>query len=203
MSAGIFAFRQEIKAFDESFVKLIGRETEAITRQHLSDRNTQRLNHGRTWKTYAEGAGDPGSMQTHSMEMMTHLDDVVLCDDRLIRKMIDQVSQSFHRQFMHMMYRTVSEACDKSGNVVSQRDHGDFPQTFLEMLRSIEFGVDYDGKVSRPEMHLDPETFKKIVPLLESQPESYKAEVAALTETKTKDALAREAARLARFKCPP
>lgn len=198
--AGIFTFSSETEAFQAAFTKALAKEVLSITARHLDERNTHRYSHGHTWRHHTEETGDPGHMEEHSAEMTIRFEDVVLCDDNLILAHLRAASEAFHRQFLQMLYRTVSESCDRTGNTISQKDHPNFPQAFLQMLKTVEFGVNRDGEVSIPEMHLDTKTFSKVIPELEAQPESFRREVDAVMASKKAEALEREAQRLARFR---
>jgi hypothetical protein len=101
--------------------------------------------------------------------------------------------------FMRTLYETVSSAVQEVGNVVDAKGKPT-PDVFLEMLRKIEFGVNRRGEVTRPEIHVHPETAPGLIKALEDAGPAFQAEVDRLTAEKEAEALAREARRKARFK---
>jgi hypothetical protein len=68
------------------------------------------------------------------------------------------------------------------------------------MLKKVEFGVDREGNVCLPEMHVAPDMAEKIVNELKSQPPEYSAEVERLKAERSEQALQKEAERKAKFK---
>ena len=199
-SPAIFQSSAEVDDFNAAFTKILAKEVHSITTHHLDERNTLRYNHGHSWQHHSEEAGDPGHMQTHSAEMLIRFEDVVLSDDKLIGQELKKAADAFHRQFLEMMYRTVSETCDRTGNTISQTDYPNLPQAFLQMLKTVKFGVDKDGNVSVPQFHIGSQAYEKVIPELQAQPEEFRQEVDAVMEEKRREALAEEANRLGRFR---
>ncbi len=101
---------------------------------------------------------------------------------------------------MRSMYQTVSEASEKSGNVVKASEVGSPAMSFLQALKNIQFGVDRKGNVSRPEFHLGTEVFESIQADAERLGAEFKNEVDRVTKQKEEEALAREATRVAKFR---
>jgi hypothetical protein len=67
------------------------------------------------------------------------------------------------------------------------------------MLEKIELGVDKDGTVSMPQLHVSPEFGNRMMAALENTSQDYQDRVEALKARKTAEALARETERKAKF----
>ncbi len=64
----------------------------------------------------------------------------------------------------------------------------------------MEFGVDKEGNVSRPELVLHPDTARRLQDELSKQGPEFRQAIQVLTDQKVADALRREQERLSRFK---
>ena len=78
-------------------------------------------------------------------------DEIIMGDLSLIDRKISGVANDMRRQFMDMLYTSLSAATERSGNVVDAKKIGSIPASFLEMLKKVEFSVGRDGKVNLPE----------------------------------------------------
>jgi hypothetical protein len=128
--------------------------------------------------------------------MKTRFQDIVANDLDVIEQTLHGVTDSLHRQFANMLYSTVSQVCEVSGNTVNVKEEGSFEAAFMAMLEKIEFSVDRDGNVSMPEIHGDS---RRMLAALENSSPEYKERVAALKERKRAEALARETDRRGKF----
>jgi hypothetical protein len=193
-----FEFREEVRAFSRSFSAMV-RE---LVRDNspISEQNELRLTHGRTWD-HSQGTGE-GEMQTISAEMSVKFADLMEGRLEALRETARNVADQMNGHFYRMMYQTISESAEKVGNVVSAKDAGSFAAGFIEMFRRIEFGVDRDGQVRMPEIHVGPDMVEKFHGELLSQPPEYHAEIERLKKEKTEAALERERERKARFVRP-
>lgn len=161
--------------------------------------NAQFLVHGSRWSHERErddpASGEFEKQEAHAEISIQHIvDGDLFAIDRFAAELIDR----FESGFVTNMYATVGRAAEEVGNLISAKDRS-FPEAFLEMLRRIEFGVDRKGQVTRPEVHLHPETAKAIIPVMSSQSPEFQQEVDRLTAEKEAAALQRQAERLARF----
>jgi hypothetical protein len=104
------------------------------------------------------------------------------------------------RQFAQMMYGAVGKAAESAGNVVDAKQKASFAEAFVGSLEKIEFGVDRHGNVTLPELHVGPDIHEKVVAELTAQPPEYRQRLDKLIAQKSEQAMAREAARKARFK---
>ncbi len=192
-----FEFRQELDVFGESILEKLQQVQEQVFQTHLSQQNTQRYSHGRSWTHRANPEIGTGHMQTASSSWEVGFQEIVDGNLSAIRRCFSQVAEDMQRQMMQMLYSTISEACNKSGNVVT--GGGSFPIRFLEALGKIEFGVDREGNVCIPEVHVGADGHKLIAEL-EAQPPEFHQEVERLKDEKNAAALQREEQRKARFK---
>jgi hypothetical protein len=69
----------------------------------------------------------------------------------------------------------------------------------MAMLEKIEFGIDKDGTVILPEIHVSPEFGDRMMAALENTSQEYKDRIEAVKTRKTAEALGRETERKAKF----
>ena len=70
----------------------------------------------------------------------------------------------------------------------------------LEMFRKLELGVDRDGNVSMPQIHVGPELYARLPEEMSKVPPELSAEIERVKAEKIKEALDREAERKGKFK---
>ncbi len=167
--------------------------------QYLPPENTQRFRHGGTWIYPGNPEALGGQLQTHSASLETRLDDIVNNDLSVIERSVNHIGEAMHQQFAQMLYTTVGEACDQSGNTIDAQAEGSLEGAFMAMLEKIELAVDKDGTVSMPQLHVSPELGDRMMAALENTSQDYKDRVEELKARKTVEALAREAERKAKF----
>jgi hypothetical protein len=138
-------------------------------------------------------------MTLHTAELKTSLADIVANDLGLLQRAFDEIGQTLQRQFAGMVYSSLSQACDASGNTVDARQEGSLPNAFLAMLEKIELSADKHGKVHMPQVHASPEVAERMVVALEASPPEFREKVEKVKQRKIADALEREAARKAKF----
>jgi hypothetical protein len=193
-----FGFDKEYAEFQLSFSRALQGLNRKLVRDRISEENTQRFNHGRSWVHAANSNVSGGEFRSMSAEMDIKFEDVIANNLDIIPNSFLKIVEAFKRQFMEALYSTVSEACDRSGNTVSAKAAGSFAAGFMEAMKKIEFGVDREGNVSLPEIHAgDPQ---KLIAEIEAQPAEYHAEFERLKSEKIAAALDREKQRKERFK---
>lgn len=193
-----FEMREEGDAFELSVTKLVGRLIRQKTGERIPLENHQAYSHGRTWRHPANEHATTGEMQTHGAEVVTPFDDFLNNDFSIVPRMIQSIVQQFDEAQARMLYETVAEVCEASGQTVDARDKP-FPEAFMEAFRKLEFGVDRDGNPSLPEIHVGS---MKMVEQLQAMGEEYQAEFERLKQEKMDRARAAEAERRNRFKRP-
>lgn len=187
-------------AFESSVVKLLGQLQSRSRQMFVSEQNTLRMNHGGAWVNAASNPEPNTSMHTISAELVIPYKDIADNDLSLIARSILPLNEEMEKQFAFNMYGLVNTAAEKVGNVVDARAAGSIAESMLEILRKIELGVDRDGNVSVPQIHVGPEMFERITKELENVPLELKAEIERVKAEKVEAALQGEAHRKAKFK---
>jgi hypothetical protein len=197
-----FRYRSRIKEFNEAFTKQVGAELQKRREEFISSRNVQKFSHGRMWKTKPSEHGDEaGEMQALSFEMLSRFDDVVNHDLSKFVEARNRLVVGLMEQFQVSLYQTISQSTEKSGNTVAVGPGKSPAEAFLAALRMIEFGIDENGEVSLPQIHMGRDAFKKTVVDLEMQGPEFKERVEQVKAEKSELARQRERERLAKF--PP
>lgn len=195
-----FAMPDEAKAIDRGLMKLLASLRETQQRQFVSKNNVMRYQHGGCWHHPANS--DATDVRSHRFETVWHIpyDGLVDNDLSLISRSLNEIGASMDEQFVKAMYAMVGDAAESVGNVVDAKEMGSIAESFLEMLRKVEIGVDRDGTVSMPQLHVHPDTWPKVQDELGRQPPEFSAEVERIQAEKAAAAFEREAMRKARFK---
>jgi len=184
--------------FNEAVAKYLGSLQKEIVAQYLSPENTLRLHHGNAWQNPANPEAFGNGMKEHSSSTVTKFQDIVDHKLELIDQCVQQLTEGMHQQFAQMLYSTVTDACDRSGNVVHAKDRP-LEDAFIEMVEKVPFSADRHGVVRLPEVHAHPEMAKKMMAAVENAPVEYKQRLDQIKARKSKEALEREAERKAKF----
>lgn len=187
-------------AVEMSVAKLVGTLQDQARTMFVNEQNVMRMNHGGKWVHSARDEEVDSAMHSISSEWLIPFKDIADNDLDLIARTIRPMNEDMQRQFAQNMYATVGAAAEKVGNVVDAKATGSFAQSMLEMFKKIEFGVDRDGNVSMPSLHVAPETYDRIVKELQSVDPEVEAEIERVKAIKIKAAFEREADRKSKFK---
>jgi hypothetical protein len=181
-------------------MKLLDSLRETQRRQFISEKNVMRYQHGGRWHHPANS--DAADVRNHHFEAVWHIPYKNLVDNdlSLIRRSLNEMGTSMDEQFATAMYAMVRDAAASVGNVVDAKATGSIAESFLEMLRKVEVGVDRDGTISMPQLHVHPDTWVKMEEELRRQPPEFGAEVERIQAEKAAAAFEREAARKSRYK---
>ncbi len=196
-----FPYDAEAAMFNDAVTRALVGLQKQIVAEYLPPQNTQRFRHGRAWRTPANSEALDGQFQTHSAILETRFDDIIKNDLAVIERNFNQVRETMHKQFAEMFYSTVTAACNQSGNIVDAQAAGSLEEAFMAALEKIEFGIDKDGTVHIPEVHVSPGLGDRMLAALESTSQEYQDRIEALKARKTAEALARETERKAKFVC--
>lgn len=193
-----FSDQAAVQGFNLALNKYLATIQKSLVAQYLPKENTLRMHHGGAWKHPANPEASDGGMEEHSAFSETKFQDIVNHRLELIGLCVAELSEEMHRQFAQMMYSTVNEACDRSGNIVDAKG---MPLTdaFISMIEKISFSADRNGDVRFPEVHAHPDFAKKMIEAFRAAPPEYKKRLDEVTERKSKEALEREAERKAKF----
>jgi len=186
------------EAFFEAETKQLCRLVHDFKSSVISQENTLGYHHGTVWTRPAVSDDEPGGMELHEARTELPYQAVAELDYEAWAQVTIQLTEQFKSQFMSVLIRTVDDATEKSGNVIDAADRP-FEETFLEMLESIEFGVDSSGKVTEPQIMVGPDQAQKIIDHLEAQPQSFRDRVDEIKRRKSHEALQRERERKSKF----
>lgn len=193
-----FPFTDESNAVYNAFSREARCRLEKIQLDYICTENVQSFTHGCAWQSH--NSSDPDNiseLKVHSHEFGVKTDDIVNGRLDVIESCISGLVDAMHSSLARSMFDVASQACDKTGNIVSA---GNEPaQAFLKMLQMIQFGVDYDGKVSLPTIYAGSAVFNAIARDPLSKTPEFIAAVEAVTERKSEEALAAELERKSKF----
>lgn len=195
-----FLFKPQAEAVQRSFTEMLAELGEAARNQYIDSDNVQKYHHGETWVAhYASEPKDATTMMEVSHQLEIPMHHVVEGDFTLFEEYLKILAERFHGSFVCNLYQMVGDGAERIGNTVSAKGRS-HAEAFLEMLDKIEFGVDKDGNVSLPEIHVAPSMGKEMIQSLDAQGDDFKKKIDKITEEKSKAALQREAERKAKFK---
>jgi hypothetical protein len=201
-NARIFCFvdNEEIQGFDRTYTMMMRKLHKRQTSMYMEEGNILYYNHGTNWIRSAREDDDGPQMQALSTEWSISFQSIVDNDLSLIETGLRNAVDSLSAQFARSIYSVVGAAAERVGNVVSDKETGSTARSFLEMLKKIEFGVDREGNVSLPAMHVGPEMAEKLMNELKSQPPEFSEEVERVKAERSELAIQKEAERKAKFK---
>lgn len=195
-----FEGKEDQAAVEMSVAKLVGALQEQSRTMFVNEHNVMRMNHGGKWVHSARDEEPDSAMHSISAEWIIPFQDIADNDLGLIARTIRPMNEDMQRQFAQNMYATVGAAAEKVGNVVDAKATGSVAKSMLEMFKKIEFGVDRDGNVSMPALHVAPATYDRIVNELQSVDPEVEAEIERIKAIKIQAAFEREADRKSKFK---
>jgi hypothetical protein len=195
-----FVDENEIEAFDRAYVTMMRELHKRRISMYVNEDNVLHYSHGANWIRSAREDDEGLQMETLSTEWSTPHQSILENDLSLITTSLRDAVESLSAQFARSIYGVVDAAAERVGNIVSDLETGSTAKSFLEMLKKIEFGVDRDGNVSLPSMHVGPGMAEKLLNELESQPPEFSEEVERIKAERTELALKKEAERKAKFK---
>jgi hypothetical protein len=189
----------EAEAIERSLVKVMGELRERYASRFINEANVQRYNHGGSWRHPAHE--HDVSIRMHQIESVWTIpwQDLVDNDLGIILRSLAPLSEDMDRQFAQHVYGMVSETAAAVGNVVDNKVEGGIAASFLAMWRKLELGVDRDGNVALPQLHMGPSAWESTKAALDAQPPEFYAEVQRIIDEKSAIALERERERKAKF----
>lgn len=197
-----FSFHERIKQFDTALTSLIDNLVRSERAKILNPENVMRYYHGTSWVSVA--SSDPHKeeeMKIHSTEAIINMKDIREHKLSALHYFIMDIVKKMHDETQKVMYQTVADTCENSGQTVNAKDYASPADAYLETLKTLEFGIDREGKVSYPEFHMgSPQAWEALKKDIEAKGVSFQAEVNKVTKEKEEAALEREKKRIARFK---
>lgn len=168
--------------------------------QMIDPNNNLMYRHGLTWSGPAIEHGDSeGVFTKHSTVVKTNFDDILKGDLALVNKTINEFSQAVNRDFSKMLFSTMQDATEKTGNIVRGSSKKSFPEIMTEMLGKIKFSVDKNGNISRPTMFISPEQGEKWEKEMADMDKTTKHILDEIIKEREQEAISDERTRLAKF----
>lgn len=194
-----FPFFEEAAAFDREFIAAVGSCVDERRARLIPRENVLMHHHGRNWQSHNSTSPDEvSSTKTYEHVMEFPRADIVQGKLDLIPKKIEELASQFDFSFTAGIYETVSEACDRSGNVVSASELSP-AEAFRQVLEQIEFGVDRHGNPSLPAFHGGKLAIEALQKDLESKGQQFADELDQIKQAKIATAMEREAERKSKF----
>jgi hypothetical protein len=191
---------RESAEFQSSLNHFLAQHVQESLSHMVAPENKLRLHHGRSWGGGEDTGTSEGTLKRTSAETSIPFEAVLKNDVAALPGFIKALAETIVSEMKKNIYATVSAASNRAGNVVSVSAAGSPAQAFLQMLHVIEFGVNAEGEVSLPAMHVSPEMGKKMLDDLNAQGPEFREEVEKIKREKTAEALRREQERLDRYR---
>jgi hypothetical protein len=190
----------ESAEFQSALNQFLARQVQDALSHMIAPENKLRLHHGRSWGGSDEPGNSEGTFKRTSAETAVPFESVMKNDVAALTQFVSALVDTIVAGMKQNIYATVSAATDRTGNVVSVAAAGSPAKAFLQMLQTIEFGVNSKGEISLPAMHLSPEMGKKMLDDLNAQGPEFHEEVERIKREKGADALRRERERLDKYR---
>lgn len=195
-----FERKEDIAAFDASLSKLLSVMQKRAQQSFINEENVLRMNHGGSWIHTARESESDTKLHTLSAEWQIPYKEIANNDLSLISKTVISVHNNMLEQFTKNMYDVIGDAAENVGNSVTTDQNQSFAVTFLEILRKIELGVDKDGNVCMPQIHVGMQLAKRIEQDLNNIDPHLAAEIEKVKATKIEEAQVTERKRKSKFK---
>ena len=190
-----FAFTAETKDLADAIIATVARNTSAFRNEYVSPRNQQHFKHGQSWTWFRhEGEDTHNELTKHETYIEVSLQDIRDHNLDVLPKFIQSMVEDMSRQFARDIYSMIEQSSDQAGTAVKNLP---FPAAFIEALRRVEFGVNWQGVPEAPTFHSSPELAAQ---LREKTAPSDEEAIREIMEQKSRQALAREAQRVSRYR---
>ena len=194
-----FRYRQKQSDLAEAIHQRVVKAVDDMRRRMISDENALSYRHGREWSSsHNPETQEFSRFQTASAEAAIPFEHIL--DHRLsaIPDYVARMADGLELGFMANLFSLIDATTEKTGNVV--RSSGSAAEDFFDMLSKVETGVDRYGRPTMPSFVTSPDNSRRMIQELEAQTEEFHRRVEQLKEQKERDATAREADRVARFR---
>ena len=195
-----FPFRNESYLFGASLLKVAQDSHRQQISQYVSKGNMQSFHHGRGWLTVRENETEESTLGQAGVDLVIKYSSIIDNDIKSLFDFASNFVEGFTSQVVSQLFQTISDTCDKSGNVVKQSDYSSKAEAFLGMLNIIEFSVNENGKVELPQLHVGPDEEKALLDELNEQGNEFHKEVERIMKEKSEAAIEKEKARLSKYK---
>jgi hypothetical protein len=180
-------------AIYESLGRIVLHIQEKIASEVIAAENIHHFIHGSRWSHPANDFTTESTMTGRTAEHSLSFKQIVDGDLSQISEGIDSIANQMKAEFFRSIYEVVEEACDRSGNIVSEQN---LAVGIIAALEKIKFSVDRLGNVSPPQLHMHPSMIEK----LESLPPEVHSRIQTIVAEKSREALEDEHRRLLRYK---
>lgn len=195
-----FPYRKESQLFGEALLKLAQASHKQQISQYVSKENMHHLHHGKGWLTVREDETEESTLGEVGVDLEIDYISILNNDIQRLFEFVSNFVEGFTSQAVKNMFETISDTCEKSGNVVKQSDHISKAETFLAMLKTIEFTVNENGQVVLPQVYIGPDGAKALMDELNAQGEEFNNEVERIKKEKSAAAIEKEKTRLSKYK---
>jgi len=149
-------FETEVKIIEKYFRHLTSEDVV------LRDIKSFRVLHGGGFRYENNEKELHSPIREVSTEVVYKYDEIINFDlesfcNELYKMVIDRIGQ-----LQRMMYDEISSATELTGNKVDVQGSKFDPELLLQMLEKIEISFDENGDPILPQLHVAPDTFKKI-----------------------------------------
>lgn len=167
----------------------------------IPERNVLKFFHGDAFETpIVEGYGGQGRFQKSQVPFTVARTALVDNDFSELLRHLEIVAEAFASQQGKRFYEVAAESAESVGNVVDASSGIPIAEAYLALLEKPEYGVDENGQVTRPSLHMHPDVMARIRPVLEAQGPEFHATIDEIVKRKSAEALARELARKSKFR---
>lgn len=136
--------------------------------------------------------------QSISADMQITIEDVEKQDINIVLRKVEKAAEEFSSQQAQMMFRTVSQVTEKTGNTLDAGGQKLTPELFLELVEKVQIDFDPDtGQPSLPTLYIHPNMtpqVKQMIKDADADP-THKAKFDQIIEQKRKEWNEREAYR--------
>lgn len=196
----LFPYKLESKKFGNALLDVAMRVHKDNISHMVSENNTHTFRHGRRWLILRETEIEESSFKKVGVDLFVEYEKILKNDVSHFFNFLESFVEGFSSQTTQILYQTISDSCEMIGNTVDRRDFTSDAETFLAMIKMIDFCVGDDGQVHLPQIHMGPDKAGKFLQNLEEQGEEFKLEVDKVIKEKTQAAWQKEEQRLDKFK---
>ena len=158
-------------AFASSFKYEIEKLVRLAQADYLHSDNIMTFQHGERYESPANELGDrSGQMECHSVNSSLALADIVKSNPEVIYLPINKVSDAFFSSFSRMINAKMNEVTNTTGNTVNAKDHESLLEAFAASLEKIDMGLDEDGNLTLPTVHIHPSQAEAVSKAIKNAP---------------------------------
>jgi len=196
-----FSFSTRQDDFDKAFIKVLQRMLSIERNRMIPPENEMKFKHGKKWiTTHSNVSQDERSLQQIETVTNIYLEDITNHNLNLLDTIINNLVKQLIETNERIMFETISKTCEDTGRTIVQNNDISPAEQYLESIKSVEFSVNRDGRVTPPTFHASPERIELLKKDLESKGDDFRAKFQEVFYAKSQQALETERKRLDRFK---